>query len=429
MAKTVNFAGLTSAAKRWDPVLRTLPFIQLNDTAKRMRLNIVDVKSGEHIIKNKRRQANIIAPYSVGLSLNDTKEVMKFVEASLKPEIVFAMVEDNVTNYEEIDILSNQGNPVNNKDKKHPLEYLLLRDLVTSFSEDVAFNLFHAQRNEAVLSPATSFNGFNYKLSLLKTIGQISAGNKNLISTGEFGTGTTAVPVDDYQKLIDWLQQADMFLRRGPVILYASEFVMNSVRKSYKDRVKAFTDPAFADIVRMIRDDSNMPGLEIISEAEFGTGSQLMLVKPGLLDIGTRNMADGNFVQVRNVEADPNQVQFWLQSAYDTRIQDIHPKVFLVNEQINNINDFSGDYVEITGVALDKSTATVAIDANLTLEATITPTNARDKTIVWSTSDEEVATVSSAGKITGVAAGTAEIVATTANGKTAKCTVTVPVGG
>ena len=263
----------------------------------------------------------------------------------------------------------------------------------------------------------------------MKTIGQISAGNKNLISTGEFGTGTTAVPVDDYQKLIDWLQQADMFLRRGPVILYASEFVMNSVRKSYKDRVKAFTDPAFADIVRMIRDDSNMPGLEIISEAEFGTGSQLMLVKPGLLDIGTRNMADGNFVQVRNVEADPNQVQFWLQSAYDTRIQDIHPKVFLVNEQINNINDFSGDYVEITGVALDKSTATVAIDANLTLEATITPTNARDKTIVWSTSDEEVATVSSAGKITGVAAGTAEIVATSANGKTAKCTVTVPVGG
>ena len=47
------------------------------------------MKSGEHIIKNKRRQANIIAPYSVGLSLNDTKEVMKFVEASLKPEIVF----------------------------------------------------------------------------------------------------------------------------------------------------------------------------------------------------------------------------------------------------------------------------------------------------------------------------------------------------
>ena len=38
MAKTVNFAGLTSAAKRWDPVLRTLPFIQLNDTAKRMKL-------------------------------------------------------------------------------------------------------------------------------------------------------------------------------------------------------------------------------------------------------------------------------------------------------------------------------------------------------------------------------------------------------
>lgn len=340
----INFEKLTSAAKTWDPVLRTLPFRTLNDTALKMRLNIVDVISGEHIIKNKRRKAGIIAPYSAGLTLNQSKELMKFLEASLKPEIVFAEIPDNVTNYEDMNIISNQGNPVDNKSKKHPLEYLILKDVVISFGEDIAFNLFTAQRDELVLSPATSFNGFNYKLSVLKTAAEISAGNKNLIASGAFGTGTPEIPVDDYQKLVDWLRQASFWLRQGEVILYASELVMNSVRKSYKTRVAAFNDPTMEDTVKILRSDANMPGLQIISEPEYGTGSQLMLIKPGLLDIGVRNVTDGNFVSVRNIDRDPNEVQFWAQSAYDTRIQDIHPKVFQINEEINTLNNFAGDY-------------------------------------------------------------------------------------
>lgn len=425
----INFDSLTSAAKQWDPILRTLPFRLLNDTAKRMRLNIVDVKSGEHIIKNKRRKAGIIAPYSAGLTLNQSKELMKFLEASLKPEIVFAYVPDNVTNYEDINIMSNQGNPVDNKAKKHPLEYLVLKDIVTSFSEDIAFNLFTAQRDEEVLSPATSFNGFNYKLSVLKTAAEISIANHNLVESGKFGLGTTQVPVDDYQKLVDWLKSANFFLRQGEVILYCSEHVMNSVRKSYKTRVSAHMDPTFADTVTLLRDDANMPALQIITEPEFGTGSQLMLIKPGLLDIGTRNVTDGNFVSVRNIEGDPNEVQFWVQAAYDTRIVDIHPKVFMVNEEINGLNDWAGDYkdpIAVTGVTLDKETASVAVDATTTLVATVAPEDATNKAVAWTSGTPAVATVSAAGVVTGVSAGEAVITVTTADGsKTDTCTVTV----
>jgi hypothetical protein len=340
----INFEKLTSAAKTWDPVLRTLPFYTINDTASRMRLNIVNVPNGEHIIKNKRRKAGIIAPYSPGLTLGQSKELMKFLEASLKPEIVFAEVPDNVTNYDDMFIVSNQGNAVDNKSKKHPLEYLILRDIVTSYGEDIAFNLFTAQRDEEVLSPATSFNGFNYKLSTLKAATEVSLANKNLVNSGAFGTGTAEVPVDDYQKLVDWLRQANRFLAQGEVILYASEFVMYNVRKSYKERVKAHTDPTFEDTVTLLRDDANIRGLQVISEPEYGTGSQLILIKPGLLDIGMRNVTDQQFVSVRNIEKDPNEVQFWVQSAVDTRIQDIHPKVFMTNDQINTVENLAGDY-------------------------------------------------------------------------------------
>ncbi len=58
------------------------------------------------------------------------------------------------------------------------------------------------------------------------------------------------------------------------------------------------------------------------------------------------------------------------------------------------------------------------------LSATVTPEDATDKTITWSSSDEKVATVDG-GKVTGVE-GTATITATTKSGdKTATCTVTV----
>lgn len=80
--------------------------------------------------------------------------------------------------------------------------------------------------------------------------------------------------------------------------------------------------------------------------------------------------------------------------------------------------------VSVTGVSLDKATASIVEGETETLVATIAPTNATNKKLTWSTSDFAVATVAD-GTITAVKAGTATITVTTANGKTASCTVTV----
>lgn len=85
--------------------------------------------------------------------------------------------------------------------------------------------------------------------------------------------------------------------------------------------------------------------------------------------------------------------------------------------------------VSVTGVALDKSTDTVAVGSTTTLTATVSPSNATNKAVAWSTSDASVATVSD-GVVTGVAAGSATItVTTTDGGYTATCAVTVTSGG
>ena len=70
------------------------------------------------------------------------------------------------------------------------------------------------------------------------------------------------------------------------------------------------------------------------------------------------------------------------------------------------------------------ATATVAAGATLALKPVITPKGVAT-TLTWASGTTAKATVDTAGVVTGVAAGTSVITATTDNGLTAQCTVTV----
>ena len=81
--------------------------------------------------------------------------------------------------------------------------------------------------------------------------------------------------------------------------------------------------------------------------------------------------------------------------------------------------------IQVLGVTLDKQTMSLTVGSTGTLTATIDPTDAANQNLTWTSDNEEVATVSD-GVVTAVAAGTANITVTTAEGsKTATCAVTV----
>lgn len=82
--------------------------------------------------------------------------------------------------------------------------------------------------------------------------------------------------------------------------------------------------------------------------------------------------------------------------------------------------------VNVTGVTLDATTATMNVDDTKQLSSTVAPSNATDKTVTYASKAQGVASVDNKGLITAKAAGTAQIVATTKDGaKTATCDVTV----
>lgn len=82
--------------------------------------------------------------------------------------------------------------------------------------------------------------------------------------------------------------------------------------------------------------------------------------------------------------------------------------------------------VAVSGVALNKKVATVNVGKKVTVKATVTPANADNKTLVWTSSNTKIATVSN-GVVKGVKAGRVIITAKTTDGSniSATCTVTV----
>ena len=78
-----------------------------------------------------------------------------------------------------------------------------------------------------------------------------------------------------------------------------------------------------------------------------------------------------------------------------------------------------------TGVKISPTALTLGKGESYTLKATVLPNDAKNKTCKWYTSRSSVAAVSSTGRVTARAVGTAVITAKTVNGKTATCKVTV----
>lgn len=82
--------------------------------------------------------------------------------------------------------------------------------------------------------------------------------------------------------------------------------------------------------------------------------------------------------------------------------------------------------VGVESVELNRSSLTLTVGGTQTLTATVSPDDAANKTVTWSSSNPLVASVSNAGVVTAVSAGTAVITVTTVDGShTATCTVTV----
>lgn len=88
---------------------------------------------------------------------------------------------------------------------------------------------------------------------------------------------------------------------------------------------------------------------------------------------------------------------------------------------------------KVTAITVAPSTQSIAVGGTAQLRATITPTDATNQNVKWSSKQEAIATVSQSGVVTGKTAGVAHIVASAQDGSKvtgeAQITVTAPTLG
>ncbi len=116
-----------------------------------------------------------------------------------------------------------------------------------------------------------------------------------------------------------------------------------------------------------------------------------------------------------------NKIHFSLaKDSYATTVDQIRQSEMLFDNMQLYVD------IPVTKISLDKSAEALNVGDTLTLNSTITPSNATDTHITYTTSDASVATVTADGKVKAVGGGTATITVTAADGgQTAVCIVTV----
>jgi hypothetical protein len=342
--KALNVSALQRAAEQYDPTLRKLPFLVLTDTLDSMEINLLEVDGKDKVVMF-HRKGSIARPYVVGGTNTVSEgEIAKAIERELEPKACFTALKDHIMNYSNKRVISNQSEKIDNKEKRHPQELLIIESKIRTVGEDMIDAMFFSKRDNDDKSPMGMFDGFNELIDKEIVAGEVAAAKGNLFATGAItGPGEDDTDTEAFNKLIGFIRSASPFLRRKGVLYITNDTLFNCM-DALGNKLKYKNAMEFEVFVEHLRGLTQAPALRIITHEALGSGSRLLYTVPRNLDLGVGTKGEESFVQVRDPYEDPNIVQFWMQWTAGGRVTSIHPKEFLVNDQTNTSTELSGDY-------------------------------------------------------------------------------------
>ena len=352
--KLIDVSKLNEAMTIYDKTLRTLPYATLKDVAAILHLNLMDLQ-GKHVRINERRHAGGTQSYKIGKDFSMVEKLLTFEPSAIEPKDVVCITKENSQIYGDNALLVIGGTPVSNVNKRHPLETRVAFTLVKNHTEDVVYAMFHAERDEDSKSPDGAFDGFFTKADMLIASGAVNAARGNFSVSGEFAMPTSETDYSAYENLVEWIGGTHTYLRSsigGTPQLLCANTVLLAARAALRNKLRMQEYPSMQRMIELLREDAMCPSLIVDTHEALGRGSRLILQKVGNMDLAFNTQAAARFCQVRDIYEDPNEWQFWLQSGYDTRINDWHEKVFCTNEQKNEGLDLAGDYCKTGAVSV-----------------------------------------------------------------------------
>lgn len=150
----------------------------------------------------------------------------------------------------------------------------------------------------------------------------------------------------------------------------------------------------------------------------------------GIIRYSMKGVYEGAGANIQNGEGIPAVLieHCYIQNGDEQYLDSDEDIQKLAKADCDAIVEFYGLHLKqnsVSAVTLDKNIKTLLTGDTVTLEATIYPETAEDKTITWSSDNEKVAKVEN-GEVTAIGEGEATITVTTKDGEyTAKCKITV----
>lgn len=348
MAKVIDVSSLNRTSEQYDPILRMLPFVELQPRLRELGVRFLSTDK-QLVEVSYERKGGIAKPYAGGTTdpANEYEsEVGQVKEMELNPEWGYTAVKENITNYEDVNVISNSAEHVDPVKKKHPQELIIMQSIIKTTGEDILDALYFGERDITDKSPLGLFNGINTLVDTMVTAGDIATGKGNLVNSDVLTNGSSGVDLyRAYTNLIAWLRQAHPALKKANPILKMTSVTYYNVLDALTQKLNYKGVLAFEEFLRCIRGDAKMPKLNISIEDEMGTGHRLFLTVKDNFDFSLWTKKGKKFVDIRDIYEDPNDVQFWSQWKAGARVRKIHRKVFMMNEQTAVGQELSGDYV------------------------------------------------------------------------------------
>ena len=178
---------------------------------------------------------------------------------------------------------------------------------------------------------------------------------------------------------------------------------------------------------------------DLSATCEVTVVERIIAVSSVELDNSTLSLVEGDSAQLKATVSPlqaTDRTVTWSSSDEAVASVDANGKVTALTPGTATITATAGDQsatceitvskriVDVTSVSLDHPTLVIQLEDSAQLTATVSPDDATDKTVSWSSSDATVASVDANGKVTALKIGTATITAK-AGDQSATCKVTV----
>lgn len=387
MPNLINVTSLSQASVKYNPELLQVAHMRLVDFAKEMKINVI-IMHKDDVVSIIDRRGNIMRPYGTSKNLLANKEFLKATEQKLELKRGYINLSDDISAYSDNTasnkVLANGGFELDPKTGDIPKEALILTNVVKTLTEDIIYAIPFAKRDETDLSPLGVFDGFNQKIDDAITAGHISLAKGNLVNLGNaYGPADQGYSATNnaYLDIVTWLSAASPKIKRGYCVLRMTNSLKSKILACYKDKVKSFKDSTWEDVTAMIKSDTNIPQLEICVSQAWGIGDRITLTGEyedptmrDLFDFGINiDPEDSGIFKIRDIDENPNIIQYYAQPKMGCRIKGFNKNVFMVNEKSNTPDTtLSGDYTsaEIANGMhedFDQANATIA-----TLNQTVT---------------------------------------------------------